>query len=150
MLYTTISIDFNSQIFIPLMLRSRVGSRKFWKGRSLSRIFNLRLRSPDTGTCVFSRTPPVCKNSSTVYVLDPSSLSLNHSGDSHTDVSNGPIQNLMGYSPDLRKRSRSLDHIPTYHFWRLKKLESNTSIDWIQTNHHPNAKKTLQTICRAC
>jgi len=92
------------------MLRSRVGSRKvwkgrsrkFWKGRSLSRIFNLRLRSPDTGTCVFSRTPPVCKNSSTVYVLDPSSLSLNHSGDSHTDVSNGPIQNLMGYSPDLR------------------------------------------------
>jgi len=31
--------------------------------------------------------------------------------------------------------------IPTYHFWRLKKLESNTSTDWIQTNHHLNAKK---------
>ena len=35
----------------------------------------------------------------------------------------------------------SLSCIPTYHFWRLKKLESNTSTDWIQTNHHPNAKK---------
>jgi len=36
--------------------------------------------------------------------------------------------------------------IPTYHFWRTKKLESNTSTDWIQTNHHPNAKNTANNL----
>jgi len=46
LLCTTISIDFNSQISFPLSWGVGVGSRKFCKGRSWSRIVCLRLRNP--------------------------------------------------------------------------------------------------------